>query len=201
MNIAVVLKDYIFHHNFITMLELEENRLLIADPFLKDEHFGRSVIYLCKHSEEGSFGFVLNKIFEQTLDELFDGLEGYAIPVFIGGPVEPDTIHFLHQYPNQIKGSYPLNNGLCWGGDFDDVKKLILRNEYDSQKIKFFIGYSGWDASQLITELKEKTWLIADAPARIVFEMNTEHIWKESILLLGKDYEMMANFPIDPQLN
>ncbi len=183
------------------MEELKENHLLIAEPFLKDDNFIRSVVYLCKHSDEGSFGFVLNKIFDQTLDELFDGLEGHPFPVYVGGPVEPDTIHFLHQYPDLINGSYALTNEIYWGGDFEDVKNLITNNQLESNKIKFFIGYSGWDKSQLENELNEKTWLIAHSSKKVIFDLPAGDIWKESIKLLGGDYEMMANFPIDPQLN
>lgn len=183
------------------MDELNENKLLIAEPFLKDENFMRSVVYLCKHSDEGSFGFVLNKLFDQTLDELFEGLEGHQLPVYIGGPVEPDTIHFLHQYPNLINGSYALTDQIYWGGNFEDVRSLIVNNKIETNKIKFFIGYSGWDKSQLENELKEKTWLIANPDKKIIFDLSAGDIWKESIKLLGSDYEIMANFPIDPQLN
>lgn len=180
---------------------LKENKLLIAEPFLKDDNFIRSVVYLCRHSDEGSFGFVLNKPYELTLDELFEGLEGHTIPVFVGGPVEPDTVHFLHQYPDLIKGSYALTDEIFWGGDFDDVKNLIIKNRIERSKIKFFIGYSGWDKSQLENEWNEKTWLIADSNKKMIFDLPAGEIWKESIKLLGGDYEMMANFPIDPQLN
>ena len=69
--------------------------LLIADPFLKDPNFLRTVVFLCEHKEDGSFGFVLNRQYENTLDELIPELEGHKIPVFYGGPVQVDTIHFL----------------------------------------------------------------------------------------------------------
>ena len=80
------------------MIQPRENTLLIADPFLKDDNFIRSVIYLCSHNEEGSFGLVLNKLFDFTLNNLVSGFESFEIPVFVGGPVALDTIHFLHQY-------------------------------------------------------------------------------------------------------
>ena len=70
------------------MISVKENMLLIADPFLKDEHFKRSVIYLCSHSSEGSVGFALNRIFEYSLNQLISGIDHCNIPVYIGGPVE-----------------------------------------------------------------------------------------------------------------
>ena len=86
------------------MIEPAAGILLIADPFLKDPNFLRTVVLLCEHRQQGSFGFVLNKQIEQTLDELITDLEGHSLPVY-GGPVQKDTIHFLHQYPDLIPES------------------------------------------------------------------------------------------------
>ncbi len=183
------------------MIEPGQDILLIADPFLKDPNFMRTVVYICRHSEEGSLGFVLNKLFGQTLDKLIAGLEGFPIPVFTGGPVQLDTVHYIHQYPELIPESYKISDEIYWGGDFETVKELIRAHRLDLNKIKFFIGYSGWDQDQLDVELKEKSWLTATSTRRIIFEIPTEEIWKESIEHLGGKYKMMAHFPIDPQLN
>ena len=64
----------------------------------------RSVVLICEHQEEGSFGFVLNRIFENTLNELMNDMDELNLPVYYGGPVQEDTIHFLHQYPELIPG-------------------------------------------------------------------------------------------------
>ena len=175
--------------------------LLIADPFLKDPNFMRTVVFLCEHQEEGSFGFVLNRNYDYTLDELVNGLDDLKLPVFYGGPVQMDTIHFLHQYPEQIPGGYEIAEGVYWGGDFDMAIQMIRKGEINLQKIRFYIGYSGWGNGQLNDELKEKSWLTVKATRKIIFHKETEEIWKESLKLLGGDYEMMINFPIDPQLN
>ena len=161
----------------------------------------RTVVFICEHKEEGSFGFVLNKPFEQTLDDLITSFEGYPIPVYYGGPVQVDTIHFLHEYPELIPGGQEVMKGVFWGGDFEMVTTLIKNNEIDFNKIRFFIGYSGWSDGQLLDELKEKTWLTVSATRRLVFHPTPDEIWKDSLLHLGGDYEMMVNFPIDPQLN
>lgn len=175
--------------------------LLIADPFLKDPNFLRTVVFLCEHKEEGSFGFVLNRQYQNTLDELIPELEGFDFPVYYGGPVQVDTIHFLHQYPEQIPGGQEVFKGVYWGGDFDAVVKMILSREVTPDKIRFYIGYSGWSEGQLAGEMKEKTWLTVKATRKLVFHENYEEIWKDSLRHLGGDYEMMVNFPIDPQLN
>jgi putative transcriptional regulator len=175
--------------------------LLIAEPFLKDPNFMRTVVFLCDHQDEGSFGFVINKIYNHTLDELLNDLEELKLPVFYGGPVQMDTIHFLHQYPDLIPGSYEVLDGIYWGGDFETAITMIRDGSIDTNKIRFFIGYSGWGSGQLNDELKEKSWLTAQATRKLVFHRNTDEIWKDSLKELGGDYEMMANYPIDPQLN
>ena len=175
--------------------------LLIADPFLKDPNFMRTVIFLCEHQPEGSFGFVLNKQFEQTLDDLMNGFEGFPIPVYYGGPVQMDTIHFLHQYPNKVPGGQEVMKGIYWGGDFEKLTVMVKKNEIDFNKVRFFIGYSGWGFGQLGVELKEKTWFTVEASKDLIFHRHPDDIWKDSLRHLGGDYEMMINFPIDPQLN
>ena len=175
--------------------------LLIADPFLKDPHFMRTVVFICEHHNEGSFGFVLNKQYELTLDELITSFAGFPIPVFYGGPVQVDTIHFLHQYPDLIPGGQEVIKGIYWGGDFEMVTQLVKNNEIDYNKIRFFLGYSGWSDGQLNEELKEKTWLTVSATRKLVFHPYPDEVWKDSLKHLGGDYEMMINFPIDPQLN
>jgi putative transcriptional regulator len=180
---------------------LEPGILLIADPFLKDPNFMRTVVFLCEHQEEGSFGFVLNRSYDYTLNELVSGLEDLKIPVFYGGPVQIDTIHFLHQYPDLIPGGFEITDGIYWGGDFETAISLIRNNEIDLHRIRFYIGYSGWGSGQLNDELKEKTWLTVQANRKIIFHKQTDEIWKDSLRLLGGEYEIMINFPIDPQLN
>jgi putative transcriptional regulator len=175
--------------------------LLIAEPFLKDPNFMRTVILLCDHQEEGSFGFVINRTFGHTLDELMNDIDQLKIPVYYGGPVQMDTIHFLHQYPEQIEGSYEVMNGIYWGGDFETAVGLLREGVIDASKIRFFIGYSGWGQGQLKEELNEKSWLTIEATRKLVFHKNTEQIWKDALKNLGGEYEMMGNFPIDPQLN
>ena len=110
------------------MIEPAPGILLIADPFLKDPNFIRTVVFLCEHRQQGSFGFVLNKKIGKTLDELITDLEGCKIPVYYGGPMQQDTLHFLHQYPDLIPDACLVGPGIYWGGNFDAVIDL-LKNE------------------------------------------------------------------------
>lgn len=183
------------------MIEPGPGILLIADPFLKDPNFLRTVVFLCEHKAEGSFGFVLNRKYENTLDELIPELEGHTLPVYYGGPVQQDTIHFLHQYPEDIPEGVEVLKGVYWGGNFDSVVDLIKKGDMDPARIRFFIGYSGWSDGQLDEERKENSWLTVKAKRKLIFHLHHEDIWKEALKELGGEYEMMINYPIDPQLN
>ncbi len=175
--------------------------LLIADPFLKDPNFKRSVIFLCEHHKEGSFGFLLNRRYEHPLKDLVVDAEGLDLPVYFGGPVQTDTIHFLHEYPEIIDGGFEVMDGIYWGGDFEHAIAGIRAGQIDPEKIRFYIGYSGWSGGQLDNEMKEKSWLSVKANRKLLFHRNSEEVWKDSIRQLGGNYLMLINFPNDPQLN
>jgi putative transcriptional regulator len=175
--------------------------LLIAEPFLKDPNFKRTVVLLCEHQDAGSFGFVLNRDYAQTLEDLIPDLAGMDLPVYYGGPVQKDTLHFLHQYPALIPGGFEVADGIYWGGDFDLAIQFLREDKIDREKIRFFIGYSGWTSGQLEEELKEKSWLITPALQKLVFHRKMEEIWKDSLRNMGGEYEILINFPVDPSLN
>ncbi len=161
----------------------------------------RTVVLLCEHRTEGSFGFVLNKSFDQELGELIIQAEGIRFPVYDGGPVQKDSLHFLHQCPELIAGGIEVINGIFWGGDFEEVLVLLKEGKLGRNDIRFFLGYSGWTEGQLNAELETKSWITREASRRLVFNMNTQQIWKEALKDLGGEYTRMVNYPTDPQLN
>ena len=120
------------------MIDITPGTLLISDPFLKDPNFLRTVVLLCDHQSEGSFGFVLNKRYEQSIGDLMQDLEGINFPVYYGGPVQVDSLHFLHQRPELIEGGLPLTDGIFWGGDFEQVIELLKENKLSKNDIRFF---------------------------------------------------------------
>jgi putative transcriptional regulator len=183
------------------MADITPGILLISDPFLKDPNFMRTVVLVCEHREEGSFGFVLNKTFDQELGDLVKDAEGIRFPVYEGGPVQKDTLHFLHQCPDLIPGGIEVVDGIFWGGDFEEVLLLLKEKKLGKKDIRFFLGYSGWSEGQLLGELAEKSWITREASKPLVFNMDTQQIWKDALGELGGEYSQMINYPIDPQLN
>lgn len=183
------------------MIALSPGTLLIANPHLDDPNFLRSVILLCEHNEEGSFGFVLNRKLDYSVDELIPELGDFQLPVFEGGPVELNTLHFVHQYPQQIPGGKEIIDGVYWGGDFDKLIELINSRTADPDKIRFFLGYSGWSEGQLHAEIEEKTWIIASASGKFIFSDNEKELWREVLKELGGEYKLILNAPLDPRMN
>ncbi len=161
----------------------------------------RTVVLICEHRQEGSLGFVLNKSFNYELGDLIKNAEGIRFPLFDGGPVQKDTLHFLHQCPDRVSGGIEVIDGIFWGGDFEEVLSLLKDKKINKDEIRFFLGYSGWGEGQLSGELEEKSWILREASKRFVFSMSTPQIWKAALKDLGGEYSQMINYPIDPQLN
>ncbi|MFM8806548.1 MAG: YqgE/AlgH family protein [Sphingomonadales bacterium] len=183
------------------MPSLTPGTLLVAEPFLKDPDFLRTVVLLCEHSSDGSIGFVLNRSYRQQLSDLVPELRAKKWPLFNGGPVQTDSLHFIHQYPRLIPGSREITKGIWWGGDFSTVIDLLKEDALEPARLRFFLGYSGWEVGQLNEELQQNTWLTTEAKTSLVFHKKPQEIWNETIKSMGDDYAMMVNFPIDPQLN
>jgi len=122
------------------MIDPASGTLLIANPHLNDPNFLRTVVFLCEHNAEGSFGFVLNRKLEYTVDELVAELGDFKLPIFEGGPVELNTLHFLHQYPQQIPGGKEVIDGVFWGGEFEKLIEAINARIIDTNKNTIFSG-------------------------------------------------------------
>jgi len=175
--------------------------LLISDPFLKDPNFVRTVVLICDHQDEGSFGFALNRPQEHVLGDLIEDLFGNDFPVYYGGPVQTNTLHFIHQCPQLITGGIEIIKGVYWGGDFAEVFNLLMNKQIEPHQIRFFIGYSGWGVGQLKEEIQEKSWILSNASKRILFRTRPENIWKDALKELDGEYKLMVNYPLDPQYN
>jgi putative transcriptional regulator len=179
----------------------EKGRLLISEPFLPDPNFERTVVLLCEHNEEGSFGFVLNKPSTLLAGEVMDELVNFKHQVYIGGPVQQDTLHFIHRTAS-IENGAEIRQGIFWGGSFEQVLSLADTHQLESSDIKFFLGYSGWDAGQLQEELDQDSWIVCDyVSAEFLFETDPSLMWKKSLDNMGGRFSVYSNYPVDPRLN
>jgi len=183
-----------------TNVNLATGKLLIAEPFLSDPNFARSVILLCEHGDEGSVGFILNRSTELTLGDLLPELYTPLLPIYQGGPVQLDTLHMLHRMPDAFGGN-EIFPGVFWGGSYESLQEVIMNNAYQPIDMRLFVGYAGWSPGQLEAEVKEGAWIVSDLSAEILFETEPDRVWKEAVKSLGQDYSYLVNLPLNPQMN
>ncbi len=179
----------------------EKGKILISEPFLPDSFFNRSIVYLTDHTAEGSVGFILNKTIDLKLNAAIDGFEDWNENLNMGGPVAPDTLHYIHNQGDMIPKSVHVENNIFWGGDIDAIKDLISRKKLDRSQIRFFLGYSGWSAGQLERELSENSWVIARVKPDIILSNRGENTWKQVLKGFKNKYRMWADFPDSPEMN
>jgi len=176
--------------------------LLLSEPFMLDPNFKRSVVFLSEHNEEdGTVGFILNKSMNMTLEEVMPDVDNFKAELFYGGPVQPDTLHFLHNLGDLLEGSVHVIDDVYWGGNFEELKVMIQQKVVSPDNFKFFLGYSGWSPGQLEDELKEKSWIITKAISDYVFKNMPQSLWKKVLQNMGGEYKLIATFPEDPTLN
>lgn len=177
-------------------------KVLISEPFLYDEMFGRSVILLVDHSTDGTMGLVLNKPLPLSLNDVLKEFKDINnIPIYKGGPLSTDTLFYLHTLKD-VEDSLQIGKGVYLNGDFDAIRRYILQGNDIDGKIRFFLGYSGWEHDQLCQEIEENTWLIGSTGiSSLMDEKGSAELWKNVLGQLGGKYEIWSRFPQIPTLN
>jgi len=179
----------------------EKGKILISEPFLPDTFFNRSIVYLTDHTPQGSVGFILNKKIDLKVSSAITGFEGWDENLNMGGPVAPDTLHYLHNLGDMIPKSVHIEDNIYWGGDIESIRELIKTGKIKNSQIRFFLGYSGWSAGQLERELKENSWVIAKVKSDIIMNNRGDDTWKRVLRSLKNKYKMWADFPDSPEMN
>lgn len=180
--------------------------LLISQPFLGDPNFERSVVLLCRdEAADGSFGLVLNRLTTLTLGDVLDlplpsSTAAALLPLYVGGPVEPNTLHYLHRR-SDLPGAISLGQEVYWGGDFKLLLGLIGSGAVGTEDVRLFAGYSGWSAGQLAGEMQGQSWIRHPASAGKVFTLASDAFWREILREKGGKFKVLANYPVDPRLN
>lgn len=179
----------------------KQGNILIAEPFLSGSYFNRSIIILASCDEKGAIGFILNKKVDYPVEDLLTDFPDFDADIHIGGPVGTDSIYFIHTLGDVIPGSVLIKENLYWGGDFETLKQQIRLGLVNREQVRFFLGYSGWDAGQLEEEIKENSWLVADVSEANLMNIDENLMWVESVRAMGGKYTMWENYPENPSLN
>lgn len=175
--------------------------LLVSGPYLSDPYFRRTVILLCAHDEEGSFGFVLNRYIDMDVADLMENMPVINTRISIGGPVQSGNLYYLHTFGERIEGSVKVMPGIHMGGDFEQLRSVLATDPKLTKHVRFFVGYSGWEQQQLDKELEEGSWLVYPADLRSVMNTRSNDLWRDTLRSMGTAYAPLANFPEDPSQN
>jgi len=184
----------------LNKLKPMKGRVILSEPFMLDANFKRAVIFLCEHNEEGSYGFILNHVLSANLSELINGLDRNDFIISYGGPVHPDNLYYMHDQGERIDDSQELFPGLWFGGNFEQILSLINDKIINSENIRFFLGYSGWTEDQLINEMETHSWITSEFNPKDLLSIDKQ-LWKNTLNKMGKQYELVSNFPSDPSQN
>jgi putative transcriptional regulator len=176
-------------------------KILISEPFLWDYFFKRSVVLLAEHNDEGTFGVIVNKPIKAGFNEVVKDFPEFRSKVYLGGPVQSDSLFFIHTLGEQIENSMEILPGIYWGGDIERVREMIELGLIQPAQIRFFIGYSGWAPKQLEDELLRNSWLVSNITAQDLLTSNPKMLWSRALRRMGKEYAHWNNFPDDPTLN
>lgn len=178
---------------------IQRGQVLLAHPLLEDQNFQQSVILLADHDEQGTVGFVLNDPLEYTLPQALEGAWP-ALPLHVGGPVDQDSLFYLHCRPDLIPGAHSIDGFLHWGGEYDVMHEMLTRGLLHAGHIRFFAGYSGWSPNQLNQEIDEGSWAII--PGKTVNCLSYQADLYQALKgHLPPDFRLWSNAPKEPTLN
>ena len=176
--------------------------VLLSDPFTQDPYFSRSAILLCRHNKKETFGFVLTNYIEIDLNKLDENMPEIITKISFGGPVEKDNLFYIHTFGKEIEGAEKIIDTLYFGGDYEMLFELIKAEPKRINEVRFFIGYAGWDFEQLNNEMKDHSWIaVTNISGKEILSTSSDHFWKDCMTKQGSKFEMISNFPLNPNEN
>lgn len=178
--------------------------LLVAEPFLKEEHFAHAVICLVEYAPASTaMGIVLNHPTAYTLQGLVEGVSRKEkIRVWCGGPMSCDRLYYVHRLGELLPGSREIASGLYIGGDFEAMLDYVNSGCDIDGYIRFFIGYSGWSRDQLDQEIRDHVWAVTEIPDTAkTLAGNEKGYWHRHVRSLGPSFRGWLYHPRNPQLN
>ncbi len=197
------LDSTIFNIN-VPSLAPRTGSLLVSEPFLREPYFNHSVIMLLEHNNDvTSMGLVLNRPTEYSLGDLVAEVPAdVKVPVFCGGPVGGDRLFYMHTLGNTLGECSEVADGLWIGGDFETVIEYVRSGLPTEGVIRFFLGYSGWEAGQLEDELKHHVWTVANPEkAGDLLVGADDAYWHRIVRGLGPEFAGWKFHPMQPIAN
>ncbi|WP_308911913.1 YqgE/AlgH family protein [Pseudokordiimonas caeni] len=173
-------------------------QLLLAMPGMTDPRFDRSVIYICTHDSAGAMGLIINQPIDfLTFEGLLDQLEITAapevpeVPIHCGGPVEPGRGFVLHSADFVQDSTLIVSETLALTATVDVLKAIAGGTGPRNHLLA--LGYAGWGAGQLESEITQNAWLTAEADEEIIFHTDVDQKWPRTMAMLGIDISMLSS--------
>jgi putative transcriptional regulator len=126
------------------------------------------------------------------VDELIDEFPDCDAEVFFGGPVQTNSLHYIHNVGDLLEDSVKVMDGVYWGGDYNKLKFLVENGLIKSSNIRFFVGYSGWSSGQLHEELELGSWIVTEMFANYVFKVDSKQLWSRIMYDKGDAFTVIA---------
>ncbi len=172
-------------------------QLLIAMPTMGDPRFERTVIYMCAHSADGAMGLVVNKQageidFPELLNQLEIETEGIKnpIPVLVGGPVETGRGFVLHSLDYRQDSTLEVSDEVGLTATVD-ILRSIAEGEGPAHSL-LTLGYAGWSAGQLDSEIQANGWLNVKADVSLLFDGDLGEKWDRAVRKVGIDPSFLS---------
>ena len=176
------------------MGESLRGQLLVAAPVLSDPNFRRTVVLIAEHGDEGAMGIVLNRPTETSVVDAVQELSAIAgdeEPIYVGGPVSTGSVLAVAELDDPDDASELLFGAI---GFVQEPDVAVVRG-------RVFLGYAGWGAGQLESELEEESWLVLPAEPDDLFCDDPDGLWSSVLRRQGGPYALLSLMPPDPSLN
>jgi len=176
-------------------------KLLIAMPAMGDPRFHRAVIFICAHDDGGAMGLVINHVMPgidfgdlvkqlKVESDIKINFEKMELPVMYGGPVETARGFLLHSGDFKHDETMQVNPFYGVTGTLDALKDISQGN--GPENLMFILGYAGWDAGQLESEIMQNAWLVSEPDDELIFASNHQSKWTQAVGKLGIDPAMLS---------
>ncbi|MFA0084100.1 YqgE/AlgH family protein [Vibrio sp. E150_011] len=179
------------------------NHFLVAMPGMKDPYFQRTVVYVCEHNNDGAMGIIINTPIDVTVANMLLQVQNdlpiasqiqhsksLEEPVINGGPVSEDRGFILHKPKDKYQSSIQITEKLSVTTSKDIL--AVLGTDAQPEDYLVALGYAGWDAGQLETELADNSWLTIEADTSVIFDTPVKDRWHSAVQMLGIDIAQLS---------
>lgn len=173
-------------------------QFLIAMPGLQDPNFSHTVTFLCEHNPQGAMGLLINRLTPMNLGDLagqlgidLDEPDTARIPIYRGGPVQPEQGFVLHTPQGEWDNTLELGSDLALTVSQDIIE--AISHGLGPEKFIITLGYAGWGAGQLEEEIAANSWLNGPADNRVIFDVPQDERWSTAAALLGIELSLISH--------